>query len=257
MSGKRPLEEDPTPKPPTRTSGKGKGEQEYLKTLREEAREVEKICFLENVIQLGKVGDLREMMSPGVVAELVWELWEMGFRVELVLLDQHLAPQYWPSTQTDDPVVNTANEATRLARELAIRRIFDESDTSSLLPMFIHNRDRGLAAYAWRERRLALLKLREIMLGWEGAPARLKEVSMDAAEVRVAAMEAEVTYVYCTMFMSTFGRAPIVLCRLPFKARTREVPVRSFGSLGGKFSSFRRSLQHSHPRFTVADSGPS
>lgn len=210
----------------------------YLSGLLEMAGPVEQIILFEQAVTLGRREDLVGVMTVDKIADLVWEMRTIGFRQELLITDQHLASQYWPPTKdVDDLDIKSANAATRAEREMEIRAVFSrggDSGVGPLLPMEIPNVDEGLASFDWRERHAALIRLRNIMLQWDGCPAYVKELNTSPTEMATVRLEAAVTKYYCDAFFDTFGRIPITPCRLPWRARTREMAVRTFGSLGSK-----------------------
>jgi hypothetical protein len=182
---------------------------------------------------LGSEEDLRKVITPAVTAEVIWELRENTWHLELMALDQALAPDFWPPA-AEDLVDSSGARHTRLQREMAIRRVIPARDGEELGEIFvteIPTVDRGLASYHWSNRHGYLIALRELMLSWHKCPETI--VNADTARVELPSRQLERLLVkfYCESFFDTFGRAPIVPCRLPHRARIRDVPVRSFGSL--------------------------
>jgi hypothetical protein len=117
---------------------------------------------------------------------------------------------------------------------MALRRVFPARDGDELGEIFVTEIpivDKGLVSYHWSNRHAYLLALRELMLSWHKCPETIVNADIARVELPSRMLERLLVKFYCESFFDTFGRAPIVPCRLPHRARIREVPVRSFGSL--------------------------
>lgn len=237
-SGKRaatagvPLSSEPKKKR-ARRAHKTDGD-EYLKGLAVANTKIDKIQWFETTIQLGSVDRIRQALTPEVTAEIIYELTINNFQLDLLSLDQALAPHKWPAASDVSGVeIREAVEA-RMARELDVRRVFPLAtgqQIPSLVLVEIPNVDRGLMAWDWYERHPYLLKLRALMLEWEGCPTAIRTMATASTPGITEKMESALAGFYCQAFVSTFGRAAIIPCRLPYRARMREFPAKSFGSV--------------------------
>lgn len=132
-----------------------------------------------------------------VVQEIVWELSEVGFRVELAELDLALVP------------VRGAED--RAQRDALLANIFpgDRLYTMPRLPPH----DRNLAAAKMDNRRDAVEALRLFVCRWPQCPGvfRAKPVFIGAfKEDDSRVFERKLALYYCQTFFNTFGRAPCV-----------------------------------------------
>ncbi|TEB20946.1 hypothetical protein FA13DRAFT_1604660, partial [Coprinellus micaceus] len=220
-------------RPPKRAKRQGPSYQKrhkkngYLESLPVRSGTLEQILYFEQVMLLGSAEDLKKAITPSVTAEVIWELREDTWHLELMALDQALAPNHWPPAD-EDLVDSSGARHTRLQRETAIRRVLPARDGEELGEIFvteIPTIDRGLASYHWSNRHGYLLALRELMLSWHKCPESI--VDADTAHVKLPSRKLERLLVkfYCESFFDTFGRAPIVPCRLPYRACIRKVPV--------------------------------
>ncbi|TEB36935.1 hypothetical protein FA13DRAFT_1787234 [Coprinellus micaceus] len=227
------------PRPPKRTRRQGPSYQKrhkkngYLESLPVRSGTLERILYFEQVMLLGSAEDLKKAVTPSITAEVIWELREDTWHLELMALDQALAPKHWPPAD-EDLVGSSEARHTRLQCESAIRRVLPARNGEELGEIFvteIPNIDTGLVSYHWSNRHGYLLALQELMLSWHKCPEWI--VNADTARVELPSRKLERLLVkyYCESFFDTFGRAPIVPCRLPHHARIRDVPTRSFGSL--------------------------
>ncbi|RXW19434.1 hypothetical protein EST38_g6422 [Candolleomyces aberdarensis] len=94
---------------------------EYLDSLSLRKDKLDKILWYEQTITLGNEENLKQVLTPDIQAEVLWELWEINWRIELLALDQVLAANAWPAADGDADVGGRAQEA-RLRREMIIRR---------------------------------------------------------------------------------------------------------------------------------------
>ena len=192
----------------------------YLEGLPARSEALDKILYFEQVIILGSEEALRKAITPDVTAEVLWELREDTWHLELMALDQALAPALWPPVE-DDLVESGGAHHTCLQRETAIRRVLPARGGDELGEIFVTEIpivDRGLVSYHWSNRHGYLLALRELMLSWHKCPQSV--VNADLARVKLPSRQLEGLLVkhYCELFFDTFGRAPIVPCRLPHRA---------------------------------------
>ncbi|KAJ2917052.1 hypothetical protein MD484_g3367, partial [Candolleomyces efflorescens] len=207
---------------------------EYLDSLSLRKEKLDKILWYEQTIMLGNEENLREALTPDIQAEVLWELREINWRIELMALDQVLAADQWPA-DSDGSDDNGHGQERRLKREMMIRRVFPLNPgqrVPDFFPTEIPNVDRGVAAYHWTKRHDAIGQLRALMFSWAGCPENILTLPGHFAPRSSEELECAVVEYYCQAFFDTFGRVPITPCRLPFRARARETPARSFGSLG-------------------------
>ncbi|KAJ2911998.1 hypothetical protein MD484_g8421, partial [Candolleomyces efflorescens] len=167
---KRPLPtDDPDPdRNPTKRSKKQLND--YLLSLPIRSGSIKQVHWIEKTILLGSAEDLEAALTPRITAEILYELEENCFRLDLLLLDQFCAPHKWPMVTPDTML---ASERARLTRRRAVQSVFPMKP-GSILDGFVltevPNIDRGLAALDHHGRHTYLLKLRELMLEWRGCP---------------------------------------------------------------------------------------
>ena len=206
-------------RPPKRTKRQGPSylkrhkKNGYLESLPVRSGSLETILYFEQTMLLGSVEDLREVITPSVTAEVIWELREDTWHLELMALDQALAPSHWPPADGDLVDTSPARHA-RLQRETAIRRVLPTRDGEELGEIFvteIPNIDKGLASYHWLNRHGYLLALRELMLSWHKCPQSIVDADISRVELPSRKLERLLVNFYCESFFDTFGRAPIEL----------------------------------------------
>jgi hypothetical protein len=147
-----------------------------------------------------------EMPEKKVVSEILWELFELNFRIELFSLDSR-ASLVGLDTQS------------RLER---IQKCFVDVD---FLRAHIPSANRGLVADDWETRLPYVFALRDIMVSWVGCRQFIKPLSPAElmggfSKMRFQEVEAEVTQFYTQSFFDYFGRAAsIPHCISPFTAQ--------------------------------------
>jgi hypothetical protein len=216
-----PLPRNPTKKKKPRTKGQQR-DHPVLSAMPLRHSDVHEIIWLDSQILLSSVDELANQLTPAITAEVLWELHEMGFRLELLALDQALAPHKW-STE-------------RVSRELAIRRVFPSKHgkVAEFFVSSIPNRNQGLASFNWRERLQSIMALRDLMLAWStcrssirNSPSLAKVTSQEAA----ACVERDVVEFYFSSFSNHFDRLPIPPVRLPYASRARPEPISIMAAL--------------------------
>ncbi|TEB31106.1 hypothetical protein FA13DRAFT_1709947 [Coprinellus micaceus] len=199
----------------------------YLESLPVRSGTLERILYFKQVMLLGSAEDLKKAVTPSITAEVIWELREDTWHLELMALDQALAPKHWPPA--DEDLVDSSGAChTRLQRETAIRQVLPAHDGEELGEIFVTEIltiDRGLVSYHWSNRHGYLLALRELMLSWHKCPESIVDADTAHIELPSRKLERLLVKFYCESFFDMFGRALIVPCRLPYRARIREVPV--------------------------------
>ena len=131
--------------------------------------------------------------------QIVWDLYEFGFRAELLALDTHFFP------------LKEGRYGERMVRDLLIRSIFS---TDELFGMeCVPASGVGLAASNAAERAEALEALRTLMLDWPDVPGALRTVRTLTPFVPVdviIATEKVMARFYCHTFYRISGRAPLL-----------------------------------------------
>jgi hypothetical protein len=147
------------------------------------------------------------LLTPTTTAEILWDLFEHNFRLELLALDRCVMASSW-----QDPTVAAIRDA-------LVRDVFPGD---GFLVGTMPTSDHGLAADQWEDRLPFVEKLRKLMLDWLGELARkLKAIraldSVDFVPTRsdVEKVERIVASFYCQTFFDFSGRAPITPHRIP------------------------------------------
>ncbi|KAK7442012.1 hypothetical protein VKT23_016289 [Stygiomarasmius scandens] len=143
-------------------------------------------------------------LRPEAVQEVLWELYEISFRIELMTLDRKLLPQ----------------------TEWALRQN-DLADCWCGLPFRVNfdNHKYGLAAPSFTDRLPFIRALYYVVKSWPGPkpdhinfpfPVKIADGSVSAThfEQQVEAVEEAVTRYYVRMFFNAFARAPTIPHRL-------------------------------------------
>lgn len=142
-------------------------------------------------------GDIAQL-DPVVIAEILWDLYEHNWRLELVSLDRVVMPALWWPGEAED-------------RDSLIRSLFHNNDY--LVSQFPTS-DQGLAALVWQDRAQYLKIFREIMSPWPGFPPDAGHLKLTSPS-EVAFVEKLLANFYCQTFFDFSGRAPITPHRLP------------------------------------------
>ncbi|KAJ3529279.1 hypothetical protein NMY22_g9058 [Coprinellus aureogranulatus] len=200
----------------------------YLETLYLPNDPPKFATYFGQTLRLGSFEELERSVVP-LLPEIMWEVREGAWRLELMALDQALARSRWP-TADEDLAQSSSARHVRLQRETLLRRVFPARHGDELGEVFVSEIptfDRGLAAYDWRNRHGYLIALRQVMLDWEGCPDTIVNAPLSRIEISVKKLENALADFYCKSFHSTFGRSPVVPCRLPYNARIRDEAVRA------------------------------
>jgi hypothetical protein len=137
-------------------------------------------------------------LDPGVTAEILWDLYEHNWRLELVSLDRVVVLTLWWRGEPQN-------------RDSLIKSLFHNNDY--LVSQFPTS-DQGLAALVWKDRAPYLKIFREIMSAWPGFPRDAKGLKLTSPG-EVAFVEKLLANFYCQTFFDFSGRAPITPHRLP------------------------------------------
>jgi hypothetical protein len=181
--------------------------------LRLQEKELPKRVFWqEQAIQVGDTSSL----TPAITAEVLWDLFESNFRMELRALDRCVMEDEWT-----DPVKAAV-------RDDLVQAVFP-GDGACLVGR-LPSEDVGLAAPAWRDRLKFIESFRVLLSDWPGETAcQLKAnkmlvlaakgvTSWTIKEKDVLSIERQAVQFYCQTFFDCLGRAPISPHRLPRKS---------------------------------------
>lgn len=130
--------------------------------------------------------------DPLLVREIMWDMHQSSFRLDLTALDQYLVPALW-----------TAHKYERLD---ALCKIFGTSDAFILDNTSLE--DTGIAASDAYDRGNAYAAFASLMDSWTG----ISECGTGTSDRR--APDA-IAYRYCKTFANTFGRPPILPKMVP------------------------------------------
>jgi hypothetical protein len=139
--------------------------------------------------------------ARSVAPEVIWNLYEQNFRIEMLLLDRAVMSASWE------------NPALANRQEGMLRRIFP-GDTGFFVGEMPHT-NQGLAAESWAHRGLYVQKFCELLADWPKHPAVFDQMPELSNEKRMAEMEHMAIAFYCQTFFDYFARAPITPHRLP------------------------------------------
>jgi len=148
-------------------------------------------------------------VRSSVAKEIIWELFNQNFALELLALDQVVFPR---DNMTDEEGIE---------RDAKVSACFPDG---ILVGMSYPTVDRGLGALRWRDRIEYVEAFRLLLSTWKGEMVSedvalrlggLPLVVSTATEQHVEALEMVAYAFYCQTFFDHFGRAPCVPCRLP------------------------------------------
>lgn len=148
-------------------------------------------------------------MRSSVAKEVIWELFNQNFALEVLALDRVIIPR-----------VNLSYEE-GMKRDTEVYACFPEG---ILVGMEYPGVDEGLGALCWQNRLEYVEAFRSLLSTWEGDMVseevalqlgRLPLVMATATEQHVEALEMVAYPFYCQTFFDHFGRAPCVPGRLP------------------------------------------
>lgn len=139
-----------------------------------------------------------------IVTEVAWELFELNFREELLMLDELMC--------------ETRDEDERLKRIGLITECFQDSPCSTMvaIPPTIPIKDQGLASKSSKHRRRFIFALANVMLGWVGRatlPAALIDFGSSTVEINEIGLywlEKAIAGFYCQTFYDIQGRPPSI-----------------------------------------------
>jgi hypothetical protein len=152
--------------------------------------------------------------------QLLWQLSELSFRFELLMLDRRATAA---TAQRFDPENEREREklTSPLIRELDVLKCFpfDASEPRHLGFVTMEHARKGIASSRIQDRLPYLHALRHVMLWWDGYAqehlARLPMYTPDAIEQDLEHYESAIAHFYTQSFYRFFGRAAVVPMYLP------------------------------------------
>ncbi|KAK0222306.1 hypothetical protein IW262DRAFT_1379784 [Armillaria fumosa] len=160
------------------------------------------------------VSDFNDPIEKKEAVELVWEICELNFRLELLSLDVRAAARSIRSQATVDEYFQ-ADSSFRIERQTKVRRCFPDAFPSPQSARANY----GISSTHWSRRFKKLKYLRKLMEGWTDPPRReVMEIRPEALEKesRVSvAWEQGLVQHYVQTFYDYFGRPAILPRRLP------------------------------------------
>ncbi|KAH6867480.1 hypothetical protein BKA70DRAFT_1452950 [Coprinopsis sp. MPI-PUGE-AT-0042] len=151
---------------------------------------------------------------PGdVIAEVVWELMELGFRFELAHIDRCLAPTQWEGEDSnrEDQIFNV------FARE-------PDGAVGGFTLAAFPTKNCGLASSDICECARATFALQEVVKSWPGCPSEITSAPFSESSYHVDDLTTKISHYYCQTFFECFGRPPVVPHGLPLHSLEKYVP---------------------------------
>ena len=141
-------------------------------------------------------------LDDQVVREMLWELYELSFRLELLALDKRMS-----RAETVDEVLD---------RQEKVNLCFagGHSKNFMLFPPEIPVANAGLASDSIEGRRPFVVALARLMTGWKVRIPNVIQQQDNLSEDGVAALESTVAAFYCQTFYDVRERAPLTPHRL-------------------------------------------
>jgi hypothetical protein len=145
--------------------------------------------------------DLISGMTRQITTEVVWELFELGFRFDLLLLDRIATVDKWAENAE--------------LRETQVLQVFPGIEDGCPLVGTFPVVNVGLAAASWSDREGAVESLRKVLSSHQGAGQSLQSpISVETCQEVGEEIERECISFFCSSFFSHFGHAPLTLHRL-------------------------------------------
>lgn len=174
-----------------------------LRTLLESSHSTGVILNMENLTSAPALWNGINITSPSaldpnIIREIVWELYEAKFRIELLMLDKHLVPE--PVGESDEAEL--------------MREIWYEWDIQvhhcwpglAYRPLYAHP---GLSSSRAQSLRISYLKgLFDLVQGWPGdkAPELQKPFPSEDNQLAVSEVEEVLANYYVRIFLNSFHR---------------------------------------------------
>jgi len=166
-------------------------------------------AFLSNPVTC--YGQSFSPASTTAARQVIWELFELGFRAELYQLDQYLRRSTLPGSAGNG--VSLDSEA---VRDQQIVAVF--ADGQSLQFGSLPSAPSGLAAVEPRERAKSLIAQLSILREWPSASPELNDrrtVNIEHDPAAVLELESVVIKFYANQFFQAAGRPPCIPHRFP------------------------------------------
>jgi hypothetical protein len=142
-------------------------------------------------------------LEPQVLSEILWDLYEHNWRLDLLTLDRIVKPSLWRGEQAHN-------------QDVLIKSLFHNQ---SYLVTDFPQSDIGISASSWKDRSPYINNFRQILSSWPSwsrLPQRVRERKLVTLE-DVNVVERGLADFYCQTFFDHFGRAPITPHRFPFR----------------------------------------
>ena len=137
-----------------------------------------------------------EHIPPTIIRQVLWEISELSFRFELLMLDRVLRPRRGP-----DPH----------ARDTLVGRCFSLDEGEGCRVSHIPSRNVALASNDLRGRGRLLERLRRVFLSWPNCPPVLQNAFGPDRSDSINVAQEEVTMrFYSQTFFDYCGRAPVL-----------------------------------------------
>lgn len=138
-----------------------------------------------------------DALTSDISPLIIWEMFELGFRYELLALDRYLVPV-------------TPDEITEALREDLLSAVFPNGGIYALetLP----SEGTGICAPLIDRRIPALEALRRVIVRWPGCPSHIQtsQLGLHVDRHQVLRMEEDIALFYVTTFFEHGGRAPLI-----------------------------------------------
>ncbi|KAJ3507968.1 hypothetical protein NMY22_g16763 [Coprinellus aureogranulatus] len=158
------------------------------------------LTWLDQSIRVHTKKTISDSVTDLLSAEVLWDLAELGFRLELLYLDQVMAPRCWLVVEGDNP------NRVRDVQDNMIRAVFrlpgDDTIPASYFLSSIPCRPFGLNAGDLDPLRQALVSLRDLMLDWAGCPPTITYLFNTVAFIRVTTPVVLCPAIVLSCFMS-------------------------------------------------------
>ena len=161
-------------------------------------------CTVGKFVWQGQTYQLGGLSPENVVCQILWELYELNFAQEFLLLDRHVCSN-----------LDLTDKEALYERQSLIMKCF-ASRALNYAPLL--NTNRGLAAESIQDHLLYLWHMVHIMNAWKGTKPTVFGLANHSPErmtdQQAKDLEAAATKYYCQQFYTHFGRAAQVPHRL-------------------------------------------
>ena len=141
-------------------------------------------------------------VTPDIAPLIIWEMFELGFRYELLALDRCLVP-------------DTADQFAEARREDLLSAVFPNGGIYAVetLP----SEGSGVCAPLIDRRIPALEAFRRVTVRWPRCPPRIQnsQLTIDMDRHQASIIEEDIALFYVTTFFEYSGRAPLVPHEFP------------------------------------------